>query len=295
VMFRQFVAIALIALFAANASAICPAVFRLVNAVTPNTAALDLLLNNRVVANNVQYKTVSNYFSILPGVITVSVRATGTGTILSTRQVQAVPGGAYTVAPTGTRVTGPTGQLLFTNTPYIYQEDLMNPTPGTFRGVFHRLNEDDNDIIFQINQGTIFSGVYEVSPKTSTPYPEQLAGSTTFATYNLTNAASSGVAGVPLTNSLGQNIQLTTTVTSNIIYDLFAIGDDQSNNLPTTLVAKSSVVTFDSNSGCVLVDGSTVFSTTTFIPITSFTPVFCSASTIASGLALLLALVALFF
>jgi hypothetical protein len=286
-MFRQIVVVALIALLIVNSEALCPSVFRVVNAVVPNTAPVDLLVDANAVTTNVAFRGVSQYFSVAPGAVTVSVRVTGTGTVLGTRTFRAFPGGAYTIIATGS-ITGPVGQLLFNSNLFVIQEDLFVPNPSNFRGVVHRASETSQLINFYAlnlgnnNQTTI----YNIAAKTAVAYPEQPTGSYSFTFTNTT--------GFILVNSQGNNEQLNTTVGSGVLFDLFNIGDN-ANNIPNQFATKTSSPSFDSTSGCVLVDGSTVLpDNTPFNPV-SFTPIFCSASSLATGIAFLLALVALFF
>jgi len=287
VMFRQVVAIALVALLVANAQAqsTCPSVFRVVNAIVPSTLSVDLLLNNNAVVTNVGYKNVSLYYQVQPGSVTVSVRATGTGTIIGTRTIQAAPGVAYTVAPTGP-LNGDVDELLFGTTPFIFQENIIAPNPNTFKGYFHALSENDVQTTFTVlsTTGSFGSGIFDINPKIATAYPELPAGS-----YSFTVANNSLFAYV---NSANQVIQLNRTLTSGQLFDVFWIGDDQ-NNEPSTLTVISSTTSYDTASGCNLVDGTTPYPNNSPVVIYSYGPNYCSASTIASGLAFLLALVAL--
>jgi len=281
-MSRQLVVVALLALLIVSSEALCPAVFRLVNAVVPNTSSLDLLINN-VATTTAAFRGVTPYSSTTPGSVTITVRITGTSTTFTTRTVQAFPGSAYTVVATGS-LTGPSGQLLFSNTPFIFQEDIFPPNPSNFRGVFHQSSELNQNVNFAIginNASTIFN----VLPKTAIAYSEQVAGSYAFTVTNTT--------GSTILNSQSAPVQINTTVTTGTIFDLFVIGND-ANNVPNQFSTRTSSPSFDRNSGCILVDGSSVLPDNSPV-VVSFTPVFCSASTLASGIAFLLALVALFF
>jgi len=287
VMFRQVVAIALVALLvvATQGQDTCPSVFRLVNAVVPSTLSIDLLLNNNAVVTNIGYKNVSIYYQVQPGSVTISVRATGTGTIIGTRTIEAAPGVAYTVAATGT-LDGDLEELLFDSSPFIFQENIVPPDPNTFKGVFHSLVENDVQATFFVESttGTFFSvGVFDIDPKVATAYPEVPAGSYSFSVANNTFFV--------YANSLDEAIQVNQTLSAGQIFDLFWIGDD-TNEQPSTLTVVSSNSVYDSSSGCNLIDGTSPYPSNT--PISYSTgPYYCSASTIASGLAFLLAIVAL--
>jgi len=284
-MFRQFVVVALVALLIVNSEALCPSVFRVVNAAVPNTAPVDLLINNNAVVTNVGFRGISRYFSTSPGSVTVSVRATGTGTILGTRSFVAFPGAAYTVVATGTN-TGPVGQLLFSSSLFIFQEDIVPPNPNNFRGFIHRSAEQTQNINFAITSGSTSSTIFNIVAKTALSYAEQTAGAYSFTFLNTT--------GSTILNSQGAPVQVNTTLSAGTLFDLFNIGDD-TNNIPTQFATITSTPTYDSSSGCILIDGSTVLADNTPINVVSFTPSFCSASTLATGVAFLLALVALFF
>jgi len=286
-MFRQLAIVALIALLFVGSEALCPAVYRIVNAVVPSTSAVDLLVNNNAVVTNVAFRGVSPYVSATPGAVTITVRVSSGGTTLGTRSFVSFPGAAYTIIATG-QLTGPVGQLLFSSSVFVFQEDIFPPNPSNFRGVVHRASETSQLVNFYaLNLGNNnITTIYNIVAKTAVAYPEQPTGSYSFTFTNTTGSI--------LLNSQGANEQLNTTVNSGIIFDLFNIGQN-SNNIPNQIATKTSTPTFDSVSGCVLVDGSVVLPDNSPVNQVSFSPFFCSASTLATGIAFLLALVALFF
>jgi hypothetical protein len=292
-MFRQVVAIALVALLVANVQALCPAFVRLVNAQVPSTETIDLLVNNVVVASNVAYNSVSSYASVKPGTANIIIRQSSNQQQISTRSFVAIPNLAYTVALTGS-LNGPTGDLLYSSSPFVFQETIYPPNQGTFTGYFHRLAESSAALSFDIELSgftqsvpTFITEVYDVQPKTAVKYSETDSGFVT-SFYLVTSS------NTIYRNSANQPLQLNTTTNSEIL-DFFFIGNDATTTNPTTLQSVQTNVDYDSSSGCTLVAGSTVYSDFSNTPIASYQPYYCSASTIASGLAFLLALVALLF
>jgi len=296
VMFRQLVVFALIGLLVVNSEALCPAVFRLVNAVVPNTSSLDLLINStpQTSASAISFRGISPYVSTTPGSVTISVRITGTSTLVgNTRTFTSYPGAAYTVAATGS-LSGPFNELLYNSSLFIYQEDIFPPNPGNFRGVVHRLSENSQfadfviqgNVTFQNAFTTFTSTIYNITAKTVTAYPELPTG-----TYSFTLTNTSGFTFVNVANNA---VQLPSNIfsTSNL-YDIFEIGDSTSTNTAIQFTSRTESPTFDSVSGCILVDGSVVLPDNT--NVVTYTPYYCSASTLATGIAFLLALVALFF
>jgi hypothetical protein len=290
-MFRQVVAIALVALLVANAQALCPAFLRLVNAQVPTTETMDMLVNNNVVVSNLAYNSISNYVSVVPGTANIIIRQSGNQQQIATRSFVAVPNLAYTIAVTGT-LNGPTGDLLYSSTPFVFQETIYPPNQGTFSGYFHRLAESSSALSFQVEVtgfsssiSTLTADVYNVQPKTAVKYQETDSGFLT--SFSLVTSSN-----VVYRNSANLPVQLNTTTNSEIL-DFFFIGNDGTTGNPTNLQAVQTNVAFDASSGCTLVAGSTVYSDVSNQPVSSYQPYYCSASTIASGLAFLLALVAL--
>jgi len=285
-MFRQLFAIAVVVLLVGNTQALCPSFFRLVNALVPGTETVDMLINNNVVVSNLAYNSISNYVSVQPGTANIIIRQSGNQQQIATRSFISVPNLAYTVALTGT-LNGPTGDLLFSSSPFVFQETLYPPNQATVRGYFHRLAESSAALSFQIRLPSFVSQVYNIQPKTAVAYQETDSGFST--TFSVTTTA-----GAIYHNSNNLPVQVNTTTNSEIL-DFFFIGSDSTSTNPTNLQSVQTNVGFDVSSGCTLVSGSTVFSDFSNSPQQSFQPVFCSASAMASGLAFLLAVVALLF
>jgi hypothetical protein len=287
-MFRQIVVVALIALLIINSEALCPCGIRIVNAGVPSPASIDLVVNNVALATNIGFRSVTKYFSLSPGSKSVVIRQTSSGSQIATRSFVAVPNVYYTVALTGA-ISGPVGELLVNTSPFVYRENIYPPNPGKFRGTFHRLSETTGlrqlSVRTQSNTNNVV--VPSVQAKTAVYYPEVDSGSISFTVQNLI--------GQTVLNSLNNPTQLNTTVNSGVLLDIFEIGDNSNTQNPTQLAQIQSTPAFDSNSGCTLVDGIVVLPDNTPVAQVSFTPVFCSASSLATGIAFLLALVALFF
>jgi hypothetical protein len=287
-MFRQIVIVALIALLIVNSEALCPSGIRLVNAGVPSPVSVDLVVNNVALATNIGFRSVTRYFSLSPGSKNVVVRQTSSGNQIATRTFIAVPNVYYTVALTGS-ITGPVGELLFNASPFVYREVIYPPNPGKFRGTFHRLSETTG--LRQLSARSIGNNNNVVTPqiqsKTAVYYPELDSGSVSFTLQTL--------AGATILNSLNNPVQLNVTINSGVLFDLFDIGDNSNTQNPTQLAQIQSTPAFDANSGCTLVDGIIVLPDNTPVNQVSFTPVFCSASSLATGIAFMLALVALFF
>jgi len=286
VMFRQFVVIALVVLLVSNTQALCPAFIRIVNAIVPNTLSVDLLINNNVVQSNVNYNTVSSYVAVEPGTVNIVVRQSSNAQQIATRSFVAVPNLAYTIAATGPQ-TGPTGELLFNSSPFVFQETIYPPNQNTFHGYFHRLTEVTQTLDFQIHINGYTSTVQNIQSKTAVGYQE--VDSDTFTTFSVVTST-----GTVYRNSANQLVQLNTTTNPEIL-DIFIIGDDSTTANPTQIQQVQTDVGYDASSGCTLVAGSTVFSDISNNPQFSNTPFHCSASTISAGLAFLLAIVALLF
>jgi len=289
-MFRQFVVVAFVALLIVNSEALCPSGIRLVNAGVPSPVSIDLVVNNVALATNVGFRSVTRYFSVSPGSKNVVIRGTSSNNQIATASFVAVPNVYYTVALTGS-TTGPTGELLFNSSPFVFRENIYPPNPSKFRGTFHRLaepgNQQNTGRQLSIRQGGNNLVVPNIQQKTAVIYPEVDPGQVSFTLQT--------TAGITITNSVSQAEQINTTLSSAILYDIFEIGDNSNTQNPAQLTFISSNPVFDANSCCTLVDGIIVLPNTTPINVVSFTPSFCSASTLATGVAFLLALVALFF
>jgi len=180
--------------------------------------------------------------------------------------------------------------LLYNSTPFIFIENIFPPNQNTYKGTFHRLEESTATEDLEIVTFTYISGISQVVEKTVAYYAEQIPGPVTFNVLSLSGNQVNNSAGFPLT--------LNDTVGNNAIYDLFVTGNDVNNINPTELTSAVYLPTLEPVSGCILVDGSSIFpDSTPFTPFYSFQP--CpplnSASSMAAGIAILLVLVALLF
>jgi len=287
-MLRQIVVLFIVAIVISKSNALCPSYVRLVNALVPNPTNLDLLVNGQLIVSAVSFRSASRYFPVRPGNFQVTVRPTGSTTTTFVRTFTSAPNAAYTVAITGP-FTGPAGELLYSQTPFVFIENLFPPNRNTYKGTFHRLSESTAVYSLEIITDTYTSGVSNLAIKTSAYYPEQIPGPAIF------NVLSGGVF---VNNSAGIQIQLNDTISAGTVYDLFLIGNDVNNISPQQLASASYNPSFEPVSGCILIDGSFVFpDNTPFTPLTSFQPCppIASASVAAAGLVLVLALVALLF
>jgi len=277
----------LIGLLVVNSEALCPSGIRFANAYSTTQGQLNLLINNVVLVSNANYRTVSAYASTTPGTKNVVIQTSGSPTNqINSFTFTAVPNVYYTIAITG-NLTGPLGELLFDSSPFVFHETVYPPNNNKYRGRFHRLDESSNTrqlAVFVNNART--SLVPGVVAKTAVLYPEVDFGSVTFT-------VQSAYTGTPVNNSAGQIQQLTTFVNPGTIYDIFTIGNDAA-NIPTEITPSSTTPTYDVNSGCTLATGFVVLPNNSPVQST-YTPYYCSASTLATGIAFLLALVALFF
>jgi len=285
-MSRQLVVVALLALFVISSEALCPSGIRIVNGFVPNPASIDLVINNIALATSVPYGNVTTYFSLTPGSKTVLIRQTSSGNTLVQTTFVAVANVYYTIAYTGA-TSGPSGELLSPNSPQIFHETIYPPNPNNFRGVFHRLTEGATSRTLSVRNNGNNGLVPSIQQKTAVIYPETTAGGVSFTLLN--------AQGTTFTNSIGTAIQFNTTLASGVIFDLFTTGDDSSTANPSHITGIQVSAIFDPTSGCTLSSGIFVLPDNTGSTQVSFTPVFCSASTLASGIAFLLALVALFF
>jgi len=246
--------------------------------------------NGQLVIHNIAFRGVSRYSAIHPGVFQIVIQQTNTTTVIGgSRTFTAVPNAAYTIAVTGP-FTGPGGELLYNSTPFIFIENIFPPNQNTYKGTFHRLEESTATEDLEIVTFTYISGISQVVEKTVAYYAEQIPGPVTFNVLSLSGNQVNNSAGFPLT--------LNDTVGNNAIYDLFVTGNDVNNINPTELTSAVYLPTLEPVSGCILVDGSSIFpDSTPFTPFYSFQP--CpplnSASSMAAGIAILLVLVALLF
>jgi len=285
-MFRQLAIVALIALLFVCSEALCPAGIRIVNAGVPNPVAIDLVVNNVALATNVGFRNVTRYFSLSPGSKSVVIRQTSSQNQIATRSFVAVANVYYTIALTGS-LSGPVGELLFSASPFIVHETIYPPNPGKYKGTYHAFSEATALRQLSIRNSGNNVVVPQIQAKTAVYYPEIDSGSVSFSVQTLN--------GQNVLNSVNQPVQFNTTLNSGILFDLFNIGDDSNTQNPTSLSATQSSPAFDSGSGCTLVDGIIVLPDNSPVNQVSFSPFFCSASTLATGIAFLLALVALFF
>ena len=199
-----------------------------------------------------------------------------------------LPNVAYTVAATGS-LPGPTGELLFNATPFVYRTNIYPPNPGFVRGSLYRLSERPSTIQFQTSfiEAPFYSTVVDdIQPKTAVAYQETRGER--FTRFTLLSAQ-----GQTLLNSANAILQINNTLSSGSYVDFFLIGNTNTQN-PEQFTAYTNRVLYDSASGCSLIQGTNPFPDITNL-IVSFTPVLCLALTIVFGLAFLFALVALLF
>jgi len=266
--------------------ALCPSLIRVVNALVPSTQSIDLNINGTLFASGVSFRSVTGYFSVTPGFLTVYILQSGTPNNLGIRSFQAAPGVAYTVAITGS-LSSATGNLLFNSSPFVFYDNINVPTPGTFRGTYYRLAESNATQNFQVVEQTYTSLAPFIDPKTSTGFADQLPGGVLFQA-TTTN-------GVVVNNSAGSPEQLHAVVGSEVIFDLFLIGDDSNAVNPAIFASTSNSPSYDPVSGCVLLPGINVLpNPTPQPPIFSFTPCNSAMSTVPTVALLLAVLLALF-
>jgi hypothetical protein len=288
-MFRQIVILFIVAFVVSQTTALCPSYVRLVNALVPSPTNLDLLVNGQLIVTGVTFRSTSRYFAVRPGNFQVVVRPTGSTTVTGTRTFTGVPNAAYTIAVTGP-FTGPTGELLYTSTPFVFIENIFPPNRNTYKGTFHRLSESTSLYNLEIITDNYVSGVSQVSIKTAAYYPEQIPGPVIFNVLTVNNS--------PINNSAGFELQLNDTTSAGTIYDLFLTGNDVNNISPQQLSSASYTPTLEPVSGCILIDGSSIFpDNTPFTPFYSFQPCppVASASTLTVSLAIVLAFIVLLF
>lgn len=260
-------------LFVCSSQALCPALIRIFHSFEANsTSTVDLVLNGETVVQNIIYGTASKYFGIAPGSYNVIVLLTGTEFEVANVNFTATPGTGYTVAVTGT-ASGPSGEEIFNQSPFIFITRVLQPNANLFVGTIFRVEESVTTRNLMISKPTYQSLVPYIPAKSATVYPDQVPGVVLFQLLTLINTT--------LVNAANQTEKLNTTAVAGSIVDVFVYGDDSNPLTPVTVTAVQSTPTYDSTSGCTLIDGSGIL--TPISPVFSFTP--CSASQL-SGLVL---------
>jgi len=273
-------------LLISTTQALCPAFIRIVNAFTTNVTSIDFNVNGQVLNSGIAFRTVSSYSAIIPGTTTAYITVSGTSTNIAVRSFVAAPNVAYTVALTGP-APAPSGTLLFPNSPFIFYEQLSLPTPGTYRGTFYRLSETNATVNFEIDQSVYSSVAPYVNTKTSVQYASQQPG---FATFRMTT-----LTGATIDNSIGNPEQLSVSVGSEILFDLFLIGDNSNGINPESFSTSENYPSYDQASGCNLLPGVSPYpNPTPTPPVFTFQPC-ASSSSLTVGLSLILIVIALFF
>lgn len=100
-----------------------------------------LCIRFRAQFKTVSFREVTNYIKIPSGRTTIGIRAAGANAsapLLAWASFNVAAGKFYTAGFLG-NVPGPSGQVVYSRTPIIINEDVrVQPNPGRFRGLWYR-------------------------------------------------------------------------------------------------------------------------------------------------------------